>query len=284
MADDEQKSEGDKKFSLINIDTEFISLFYKDLAQPSVQMLGKALGEISGLAYTATLKFKLKNEKARLLMEHQIEQIRKNLEEVDPKKIISVSPEVGIPILEKLEKTIHEKLSELYINLMSNASNEDFAGDVHPRFISIIEGLTPDELIILEKMSIKGGTESLTISGTIDLVKELGDTAFTSGSINSTHANFSILDRATEFEYNSSLSLPDKSRFYFHNLEGLGLISHSTNTFLSDVVYDEIAKHYEGFIISRSFNWSKNDTKKGRFDLTELAILFLKACKKQVNN
>jgi len=141
--------------ALINIDAKILTLAYKDLAQPGVQQVGKALSTVLGLGNTVLLPLKLLNEKANYWFSSYMEAYRVRLAEVPPEQVIEVAPELGVPLLEKLEKTTNPTLRDLYIKLLTTASLVDTAALAHPRFIPIIESITPDEARILTYMAEK---------------------------------------------------------------------------------------------------------------------------------
>ncbi|GAB3234914.1 hypothetical protein GCM10027346_24180 [Hymenobacter seoulensis] len=124
---------------------------YDDLAKPGVRKVGKALSTVLGLTNTLLLPVQGVNDANQMLYKYYMEQLRLKLENVPEEKIVEVAPEIGVPIIERLGRTTNLKLSELYINLLANASNVDYATEVHPRFISLIKSLTPNEVLLLER-------------------------------------------------------------------------------------------------------------------------------------
>jgi hypothetical protein len=50
-----------------------------------------------------------------------------------------------------------EQLRELYANLLASAMNRQSAGAVHPAFVHLIQQLTPDEALVLQKISTEAG-------------------------------------------------------------------------------------------------------------------------------
>lgn len=92
---------------------------YGDLARPGVAQVGKALSTVLGLGNTILWPLSLLNEKAKIALEHNLEKYRKQLEGVPEEKIIPVSPEVGVPVSEKLSYISDNELSDLYTNLLA---------------------------------------------------------------------------------------------------------------------------------------------------------------------
>ena len=71
---------------------------YGDLAKPGVEQVGKALGTVLGLGNTILWPLTMLNERARIALEKNLEKYRRQLDGKD--KIVEVSPEVGVPVLE----------------------------------------------------------------------------------------------------------------------------------------------------------------------------------------
>lgn len=123
---------------------------YGDLARPGVRQVGKALDTVLGLGNTILWPIALANERSRIYLEKNLENFRSRLERVPEEKIVSVTPEIGVPIAEKLAYVRDDGLAELYITLLAKASNEDSVSQAHPSFVNIINSLSPDEAQLLE--------------------------------------------------------------------------------------------------------------------------------------
>lgn len=265
------------------IDTKLFTLLYKELAQPGVRQAGKALATVLGLGNTILLPFKMANEKANALYTSHMEQYREKLKEIPEEKIIEVAPEIGVPILENLEKTKSSKVSELYINLLTNASTIDFVSTTHPRFVSIIESLTPDEVRILEFASKSLEIPFITVHHIISF-SSVGLSAQAQAMLARNYPGgkgvIIAAERATIFEKNELLSLPDKSKFYLANLEGLSLIYIDINTPSSPLAYNLLLEAYDKVINIQEPHTSVS-INKGAFRLTEFGQQFIAACKDQ---
>jgi hypothetical protein len=264
-----------------NIDSKFFALVYKDAAQPGVKQVGKALATVLGLGNTALLPIKLLNSKAQVWYARHMEEYREQLKNIPEEKIIEVAPEIGVPILENLEKTTSNEVSSLYINLLTNASTIDFVSDTHPRFVSIIENLTSDEAKILELFGPEGdGTctfinikESTDVKN-VPFYKE-AKYEYTESVVTKT-----VNRRATMFEKMDYLSLPDKSKFYLENIALLGLIEADDDSFIVSSNYNIIIEAFDKEINSATPNTTRHFD-KGHYKITEFGKLFLKACRKQ---
>jgi hypothetical protein len=261
--------------ALINIDTKILSLAYTDLAQPGVQQVGKALSTVLGLGNTALLPLKLVNEKAQLWFTSHMESYRKRLEQVPEDQIVEVAPEIGVPILEKLEKTTNPSLSELYINLLAGASVAETAELAHPRFVQIIESLAPDEVKILESFRKKSYTPFISLFQDKSVTPE----GQKPNPFNTDTVTKKIRLRVTLFEITDILALRLNSSFYFQNLEALGLIRADDDFRLIGDEYDSLLKASEHIVNAPQESKDiKVRVEKGCYDLTSFGHTFLQAC------
>jgi hypothetical protein len=263
-----------------NIDDKFLAMFYKDALQPGVKQVGKALENVLGLGNTALLPVKMVNEKFKAMYDSHMDKYRKNLEQVDPELIVGVLPELGIPIMERLEKTSNEKLSELYINLLTNASIEEKAASIHPKFIQTVESLTPDEVKIIEH--INNGTSKLVPY--IDItIQDIENSKNTDEVIQSR----TVAKGVTYFEKSEYLYFPSNSRLYFINLESLGILQSTDERIALGDPYKTLEDQNKEFIkrIREKVSELRNGVTQevvidtGIFELTEYGRRFIDACK-----
>jgi hypothetical protein len=265
--------------ALVNIDAKILTLVYKDLAQPGVQQVGKALSTVLGLGNTVMLPFKLLNEKAQLLFEGHMEKYRKSLEDVPEERIVEVAPELGVPILERLEKTTNGTLSDLYVNLLTSASLAAKASLAHPRFVLIIESITPDEAKILRLLhEIK---TMLPFISALAQEKQDVENAFRSRPVTT------VLEKTTELSFSDYLALPDNASLYLNNLNALGLIAAKDKRIpAGDSTLDLLYKHYQPaiqdagkrFAAANQLPFADVVTTHGYFELTALGKSFMQAC------
>ncbi|MCK4664689.1 MAG: DUF4393 domain-containing protein [Bacteroidales bacterium] len=262
--------------SLIKIDAKVLELVYKDLAQPSVKKVGKSLSTVLGLGNTVLLPIKLLNEKAKILYQRHMESYKQKLEYVPIEDIKEVEPEIGVPILENLESTTNEKLSELYINLLANSSDKKYAKEVHPRFVRIIENIVPDEARILEYLD-----KFRNIHETIPFITLRLHINISHLEIEIQNGFVDANEKYTILEDNDTLHLPAKTKEYFENLVGLGLINCETSKLIQENSYDELIKKQEKYIKEqKQLPHITNVTfLKGYFELTKFGKSFIRACK-----
>ncbi len=269
--------------ALLKIDAKILTLAYKDLAQPGVQQVGKALSTVLGLGNTALLPLKLVNEKAQLWFASHMEKYRKQLEQVPEEQVAEVPPEIGGPILEKLEKTTNERLSDLYINLLAGASVASTAGLAHPRFAQIIESLAPDEAKVLDYMWQQTPAIELPyIQVSASQYSRMDEQESPGPSPIGI-----ILKPVTILSTRDYLAYPQNAHLYLNNLLALGLIKTEDNRTLPDQTdYNTLQAYYKDqidFNIGSFVNYHKLSrahvmTYMGFYELTDLGISFLRAC------
>ncbi len=185
--------------------------FYKDLAQPGVQQIGQAIGDILSVTSFAALPFKLMNHKKELWFVHNLEKYRIKMSKTDPSTVHNALPEIAVPILEKMAYTTCEELSEMFANLLKNASTEAGVDKAHPNFVNIISSISRDEAILLEDMH-----------KTMASIPFL----FVTRKYSEGHWNTPITC-FTKYHNDGRLTYPNNDEFYFDNLEKLGLVYQS---------------------------------------------------------
>lgn len=267
--------------ALIKVDTKILELVYKDLAQPGVQKVGMCLSTVLGLGNTVLLPIKLLNEKARILYQRHMDKYKDNLEKIPNNDLVEVEPEIGVPILQNLEYTSNEKLSDLYINLLTNASDKKYVINTHPRFVKIIDNISPDEALILEKLNQRDD-----VHDTIPFITLRLHIKIEQQGIAKTHGIVDINEKYTDLEKIDFLRLPAKSKEYFENLVGLGLLNCETEKFNQGNAYDKlIADNREHIKNQKELPHISNVTiLKGYYELTNFGKSFIKACRKNRKN
>lgn len=135
---------------LIPLDKEIQKKVYDDLFWPSLKEAWKALWNITGLVTTISLPIQLLNHYANWIFRNNIDKFDKKLKNIPEENIIEVTPDIWVPILEKLTYIQNEKISDLFLELLKKASNKDEISLVHPKYAKIIENLSEDEALILE--------------------------------------------------------------------------------------------------------------------------------------
>ncbi|MFN0313548.1 MAG: DUF4393 domain-containing protein [Burkholderiales bacterium] len=240
---------------------------YGDIAKPGVSQVGKALGTVLGLGNTLLLPITLLNERARMALQNNLEKYRAQLENVPPENIVCVPPEIGVPITEKLTYVSNEEISNLYVNLLAKASTADNAGTAHPRFVSIINGLSPDEALLFPH--IQGQLPFL--EGRISEIVP-GDGFF-----------IPVPGLMTGLERSVQLTYPENLDLYLNNFESLGLINLQRNVFIAEPIglYDQLSAIYQPAIEKAPY-FDKYRHRltfiRGKMQISPLGVLFGKAC------
>lgn len=191
-------------------DKTLLQMIYKDLAQPGVQQVGTALGTVLGLGNTFLLPFRLLTERASAAFLNHMERYRESLKDVPADDICPVAPEVGVPILERLTYVTDDVIAEMFVQLLSSASQVTHADEVHPAFIHIIDNMSPDEAKLLRAIS----TYRYNIFGTYQVVPPGSETVLEQGKY---FLSPVIMDAAR-------LAYPDNAPVYVENLKRLGIL------------------------------------------------------------
>ncbi len=129
---------------------QLLPAIYGDVFSPGAKQLGLALENVLALVPTLTLPLKYVNEGAKLLLEQGLDKLRQKLKNQTAAETISIPPEIGVPVVEKLMYVKDESLAELYVQLLASASNTKTASLAHPSFVMLIANLSPDEAALLQ--------------------------------------------------------------------------------------------------------------------------------------
>lgn len=239
---------------------------YGDLARPGVRQVGKALDTVLGLGNTILWPITWTNERSRIYLEKNLEKYRLRLEQIPEEKIVSVAPEIGVPIAEKLAYVRDERLSDLYVSLLSKASCADTVANAHPSFVNVINNLSPDEAQLLEYFT---DNEDLMF--------------VTAKWVNPKDHSFSFAgDFLIAPEHMSTLAFAQNVPAYFSNLSGLGLVSaHPGRTLIeSKAAYELIESHWKAALPKSHAMQPENELQfeLGVITLTEFGRQFIAAC------
>ncbi|WP_298091226.1 DUF4393 domain-containing protein [uncultured Sphingomonas sp.] len=205
-----------------------IPLVYKDLAQPGVRQVGKALSTVLQLGNTLLLPIRLANETARKFEERKFSEIADRFSSIPEQDTIDVSPEIGVPIMENLSRTEDISLRSMYIELLAKAATNSTASQAHPSFTQVISSLSPDEAIFLKHLS------TASRHPIVDISLKLG----ANGGRNVIADLITLPPQGLAFRSNTPL--------YVSNLAGLGILEIIRDTYLSAPGrYDELISYAE---------------------------------------
>lgn len=239
---------------------------YGDLAKPGVEQVGKALGTVIGLGNTILWPVALANEKARIAIESNLEKYRKRFEYIPKDEITEVTPEIGVPIVEKITYVTNEELSDMYVELLAKASTASSASLAHPSFVNVINNLSPDEAVLLK---------TLRTNQSLPFVKIR------------LHQNgkqeWKLLDPLySPLAKVAGISFPNNVVAYVSNFEGLGILQVRTDVYMAgEGLYEplelESKARYKAF---EDVPEQKMQIKfqKGKIEVTPFGRLFLQAC------
>ncbi|MFB7140948.1 Abi-alpha family protein [Gottfriedia sp. NPDC056225] len=249
---------------------------YNDLFKKATTKAGITLETVVDLSNTILLPIKLLNLKAQSIESIFVESIRRydeKLKNVDDKDLVQVTPELGLPILDKLTYTKSEELSELYINLLTSASKQQTQGFAHPSFINIINNLSVDEARILEYISkyvIQSGDNRIAC-----IWHEIED--------NKTKGTKQITTPMVGIEKELDLLFTESMTFCIQNLEIQGLLLfNSEKRLMDDVPYKILEAKYRNeleMILHDVRQTEGNENKlichQGYYQLTEYGKKFI---------
>lgn len=181
---------------------------YGDLAKPGVQQAGKALATVIGLGNTILWPVALLNEKTRIALEVNLEKYRQKMENVSSDDTCEVPPEIGVPIAEKLSYVTNEEISDMYTELLANASQVQKANVAPPSFVNVIANISPDEAILLRSIRNMPGIPYIEVR-----LKSRDKNEWT--TLDAMKPGLSCF---------RELRYPNNIHAYLSNLEGLGVL------------------------------------------------------------
>jgi hypothetical protein len=249
---------------------EVIKEIYGDLAKPGVQQAGKALSTVIGLGNTLLWPVAMINERSRIALESNLERYRKKLEGVSSSEVCEVPPEVGVPIAEKLAYVTNEELSEMYIELLAKASQQQQANLAHPSFVNIISNLCPDEAILLKSIRTMLGIPFIEVR-----LQEKGKNEWI--TLEPIRAGVSCL---------GELQYPQNLASYISNLDGMGILKVRQDIFMvGENIYEPLEDFAKKMYSEISARQPTKEVafQRGKIEITPFARLLLNACFSSAN-
>jgi hypothetical protein len=247
---------------------------YGDLLKPGVKQVGQALESVVGLGNTILWPITLANERARIALANNLERFREKMSKVAAENVVPASPEIGVPVAEKLGYVADPKLSELYLNLLVSSSIKDTLDVAHPSFVHVIENLSPDEATLLEAFA------------KIEAIPYVRSKAIDPA----THIYRLLRDLDVSPSILSQLRFADNVDVYLHNLSGLGIVKISETEWLpEEPQYIEIINAIKPSCESEVASDPSLSGWQLKFDkctiaLTAFGVLFLRACHARDNS
>jgi len=244
---------------------EILKEVYGDLAKPGVQQVGKALSTVLGLGNTALWPVALLNERAKIALDTNLEKYRVKMENVPENETCEVPPEVGVPIAEKLSYVTNEEISNMYIELLTKASQTKLANQAHPSFVSIINNLSPDEAILIKSIKTMPGIPFINVRLMFKGKNEWND-------LDPMKPGIGCL---------KDLTYPSNIHAYLSNLEGLGIIQIREDVFMvGENIYEPLEDNAKQMFKAVEEANPDRELKfnRGKIEITPLGRMLMNAC------
>ncbi|MFE0508189.1 DUF4393 domain-containing protein [Peribacillus butanolivorans] len=253
---------------LVNQVGPLLQNIYTDLAQPGVKKVGIALETVLDLSNTILFPIKLLNERTKLLTQRNMQTYQVKLDKVPIEDIVTVPPELGIPILEKLTYITNETIADLFTSLLTSASTTKTAHLGHPGFLRVLENLSIDEAKLIHFLSKNKSAFPCISMRAVNI-----DNGY---KIETT--NLTGLEKRLEFEF------PDNDDLYLDNLTSLGIIEYFEDRVIAnEELYSELEHMYSHFRLEILEEYKDSKTFKelsiikGSYNITGFGRQFLKA-------
>ena len=262
---------------------------YGDALKPSISRLGLSLGLTLDLF--PALFFKLKSPIVKQVFKRHIDELSRRFEHFNDSDIVSVPPELGVEILEKLSYVTDEDIASFYINLLEKASHKSTANSAHPRFLSFIAGMSPDEARILQLFKHIKNIPWVKLDQEIDVEKK-GHETFSS-TVYTT-----LLDKQNYYknfkingQYNVKLDLtyPDNINQYWDNLVSIGILriardDHQIVNKYYELIFQDDIKKVKEMNETNNEQWFYWKLQAGSFEISENGHKFIELCVKQIGD
>lgn len=244
-----------------------LTKIYEDMAQPSIQAVGKGLGAVADLAMVFRYPLNCVSTRCQMYFDKNIKDYAKKLESIPEEKICEAHPQIGVPIVEKLSYTTNEDIADMFTTLLANASSQDRVGVAHPYFVQMIERLTPDEAKIIK------------------YIKETEQICYCNFNVkfrSDSKKVMAILKHGTAIAKNVDLMYGNNVSVYITNILNMGIIEDTDRYSLDMSNYEDIKEFY-GFEVLKKDYASIPDFKdiavtNRKFEITPLGRLFVDAC------
>lgn len=240
---------------------KILPTIYNDAAKPSVQKIGIALSSIVGLVVSPL-------GKAAEIGEKNLTRLIEKLNRIEKEKIVSIPPELGVPIFERLKFTRGEELVELYTELFIKASTSDTQNTAHPSYLEIITNLSVDEAKIVRYL--KKSEQNSVIPYIRVKIKTEGE----EGDVISKKYLTNLTEKIEFFN-------PNNEQMYLENLTRLGLLHDFDTRYLTNQeYYKPLLEHSLLLKIKQELENTKKTTEveKSYFVLTDFGKNFLETC------
>lgn len=265
---------------------------YQDLLQPSMQEAGKALATTMQFVCTPFTALQYVNDVVKANLRHKLQQYEERLKAIPAEQRVEVHPELGVPIIQRLSYTTNDEIADMFISLLTSASNIETLSNAHPSFISIIDRLSPDEariLLFIQQRYISVGQQYIPYlkfrATPLSDKKEApkGSFADLDNQLAELFTFEELQDWLTIIPKEVTLDFPEKMHIYWANLISCGIIV--------DMVDMKVEKNEEEYQAVEEFHdlrnlqaqhvpgkYAKVYSSPSIFQVTELGKDFIKAC------
>lgn len=250
-------------------------VLYSDLAQPSVQNLGKALCTVTNILNTVLTPIEIINETIKIKKEQFISSYEKKLSEIPPEKVCEANQAIIGHITENAKHKITDsELREKYAKLLAASSNSDNLTKPLLSFDAVLDQLSPYESELLRHLFPSVLPSNIGNNLPIADIICYHDLGYTYPYRNLTGIQFKNLS-------------PDDIALMLSNFERLGIILINKQHY-TEPVKEKYKFIFESQLLStlqknaelerkRTGNdWPRYDIVKGHFTLTSFGASFVK--------
>lgn len=263
---------------------------YNDILHPSLSVIGRSLGTTLEFFLIPFAGLQLVNDKVKVNLQYRLEQYAEKLKQVPEEKQCEVHPELGVPIMQRLSYTTNDDVAELFLELLTSASNIDKVGLAHPSFISIIDRLSPDEARILVYLKpLQDGQMPY-----LNIVARKKEELVSNKNVSLDKFDFVDIDTSfitiqqwvTPISQKVSLDFPMNVHIYLANLISCGILKDEYGFALNhiDNQYKEIEEYIKLDAIKQKYaanEYSEVESEHSFFSTTGLGLQFMQACIKE---
>jgi Abortive infection alpha len=226
---------------------------YEDAGRPALRKLGKTIGLLwDSCVYLRAAIYSAKT-RARLLP--RLQKYLCKIAAIENDNLCEVPAQIGVPVLERVSYVDDNDIADMFINLLTTASSQDTSNLAHPRFVSLIDNICPDEARMLAYL---GSRER------IDFVR-IGE--------REEESRFSLGEPLIAPRPELNLKFPENMTLYMENLHSLGILGSSESFQNVDYLEDEeVLKTYREKIAFAHEVWM------GHYSVTRFGKMFISAC------
>jgi hypothetical protein len=132
------------------LDSKLLLAAYTDGGATAIKESGDLLVDCIKTIRLILFPFQISSALQDLLVSFLNQTIRK----VAPEHRIKPATEILIPIIQKIQYTNNNILKDLYSNLLARAMDKTHVYEAHPGFIFTLCQLSPDEVLIVQRLSL----------------------------------------------------------------------------------------------------------------------------------